>query len=93
MLSHNCDCLDIRLDVHTKNAQNLKLLQNHQDRFHIDQIYSEFTDTAEEIIWKAKIYNKTYREQLMSEFKKLFANGMIDFSRFFMDFILERKIY
>ena len=88
MLSHNCDCLDIRLDVHTKNAQNLKLLQNHQDRFHIDQIYSEFTDTAEEIIWKAKIYNKTYREQLMSEFKKLFANGMIDFSRFFYGFYI-----
>lgn len=63
-------------------------MQNHQDRFHIDQIYSEFTDTAEEIIWKAKIYNKTYREQLMSEFKKLFPNGMIDFPRFFYGFYI-----
>lgn len=88
MLSHDCDCLNIKLDVHPRSVQNLGLLQNHQDRFHIDQIYSEFTDAAEEIIWKAKIYNKTYRDQLMREFKKLFPNGIIDFPRFFYGFYI-----
>ena len=91
LLSHDCNCLNITLDVHPKNHQNLKLLQNHQDRFHIDQIYSEFTDFAEEIIWKAKIYNKTYREQLMNEFKKLFPNGIIDFPRFFYGFHIREE--
>lgn len=90
MLSHNCDCLNIKLDVQPQNAQSLNLLQNHQDRFHIDQIYSEFTDVAEEIIWKAKIYNKTYRDQLMREFKKLFPNGIIDFPRFFYGFYIDK---
>ena len=91
MLSHNCDCLNIKLDVHPKSVQNLGLLQNHQDRFHIDQIYSEFTDAAEEIIWKAKIYNQTYRDQLMREFKKLFPNGIIDFPRFFYGFYIGKE--
>lgn len=88
MLSHDCDCLSIKLEVNPRNAQNSCLLQNHLDRFHIEQIYSEFTDAAEEIIWKAKIYNKTYRDQLMREFKKLFPNGMIDFPRFFYGFYI-----
>ena len=91
MLSHNCENLNIKLDVKPRNSQNMRLLKNHQDRFHIDKIYSEFTDVAEDIIWKAKIYNKTYRDQLIREFKKLFPYGIIDFPRFFYGFYTNKE--
>lgn len=88
MLSHDCDCLNIKLDVDPKSAQNLKLLQNHQEIFHIDQMYSELKDSVEEIIWKSNIYNKTYRDQLKRQFKNLFPNGIVNFPRFFYGFYI-----
>ena len=57
------------------------------------QICSALTDTAEGIIWNAKNYNKTYRDQLIYEFKKLFSNGTINYPVSFIGLILVRKRY
>lgn len=54
--------------------------------FHIRKLYTAHVDEAEEILWKSKIYNKSYMEQLQLSFSKLFAHEPTKFSRFYYNF-------
>lgn len=50
---------------------NDELLNSHKV-FHLDEIYNEHKDIAEELIWKHKIYSVSYRNAVMTQFKELF---------------------
>lgn len=84
MVSHDPEELKLKLSVINSDLESKNLLKNHQDIFHIDNLYTEHKDIAEEVIWKAKIYNSTYRQQLSSTFERLFPHGMRDFPRFLL---------
>lgn len=59
--------------------------------FHLDNLYTQFTDAAEEVVWKGKTFNKAYREQLMNMFKRFFPFGIDDFKRFYLGFYPDPK--
>ena len=75
MLSQNCADLEIIF-----NSNDLLLLKDHEEKFHITELYEMQKDVAEEIIWKAKIYNDSYKKNISSAFSKLFPNNP-DFNR------------
>lgn len=49
--------------------------------FHISTLYQAHTDIAEELVWKSRIYNKTYQDFYIKQFKQLGFKGS-DFTRF-----------
>lgn len=75
MLSQNYEDLEIVFD-----SKDTLLKKDHEDKFHISELYSMQRDVAEEIIWKAKIYNDSYKQNLLESFSKLFSNST-DFNR------------
>ena len=67
----------------TFNSSNQDLKKNHEKLFHITELYIEHKDIVEEIIWKAKIYNKSYKENLSKSFSRLFPRTT-NFNRFIL---------
>ncbi len=76
----------------TQNEEELVILfsssdsglkRNHEDLFHISEIYNQHKDIVEEIIWKSKIYNKSYKDSLSDSFTNLFPNTS-NFNRFIL---------
>jgi 5-methylcytosine-specific restriction endonuclease McrA len=78
MLKQDCEELEIIFDSNEAN-----LLQDHDQHFHIKELYDTQKDLAEEIIWKSKIYNKSYQQILRDSFAKLFSKHT-DFNRFIL---------
>jgi hypothetical protein len=56
------------------DSLDTKLKNNHEDIFHITELYNRHKDIVEEIIWKSRIYNKSYKESLSDSFSKYFPN-------------------
>lgn len=54
--------------------------------FHITELYTAHTDEAEKIIWKSRIYNNSYRDQLQHSFGKLFGNDVEKIMRLYWGF-------
>lgn len=69
--------------VITFNCIDLDLKENHEDLFHITELFSQHKDIVEEIIWKSRIYNKSYKDSLSDSFTKLFPNTS-NFNRFIL---------
>lgn len=76
----------------TQNEQELKIIfssvdanltADHESLFHITELYNEHKDIVEEIIWKSKIYNKSYTDSLSDSFCKLFPQTS-NFNRFIL---------
>ncbi|SMD44174.1 HNH endonuclease [Aquiflexum balticum DSM 16537] len=65
------------------NSEDLNLKENHEKLFHITELYSQHKDIVEEIIWKSRIYNKSYKDSLSDSFAKLFPNTS-NFNRFIL---------
>lgn len=63
-----------------------KLAENHNNIFHIEELYQEFGPEVEELIWRFKTYNKRYIDILVKSFVKLFLNKQSDISRFLYGF-------
>ena len=63
-----------------------KLLKNHNDRFHIENLYSSFKNEAEEILWKAMTRNRSYMEQLKASYSYIFGAFDVDQIRFLYGF-------
>lgn len=68
----------------TQNEEELKiefssidadLTTDHENLFHISQVYDQHKDVVEEIIWKSRIYNKSYKNSLSDSFDKLFPHS------------------
>ncbi len=87
MLTNNSDELKFKL----KSTDNGIAADEHSDFFHIDGLYAQFTDAAEEVVWKSKIYNSAYREQMLAAFKCNFSYNMADFKRFYLGFYPDKK--
>lgn len=65
------------------NSIDLNLKENHEELFHITELYNQHKDIVEEIIWKSRIYNKSYKDSLSDSFTKLFPNTS-NFNRFIL---------
>lgn len=65
------------------NSLDLSLKTNHENLFHISELYNQHKDIVEEIIWKSKIYNKSYKDSLSDSFNKFFPNSS-NFNRFIL---------
>ena len=67
--SYNCDELEIIVDsaeVKTINGNSIKLIDNHDEVFHINDLYKSFKDEAEEILIKHLFNTKSYLDQICS---------------------------
>lgn len=67
MLTHQHNILEIENTVEDSFSELFKKL-------HISQLYKLQTDEAEEMIWRAKIYNNAYFNQLSITYGKSFMN-------------------
>ena len=87
LLSNDFELLKVNLksDILTKEAEE------HFNFFHLGGLYSQFSDEIEEIVWKAKIYNESYRNQLLAVYKKKFPFNMYAFKRFYLGFYPDVK--
>lgn len=67
--------LKIKLDTTEKG------LENFEQAFSIENLYSAYNDVVEEIVWKSKIYNESFKANLEESLGKLFPYCG-DFTRF-----------
>ena len=81
MLNQNCEDLKVNFDsAEIDPATRVKLIDDHNKHFHISELYETQKDLAEEIVWKSKIYNKSYQTILKKSFSKL-SLKQSDFNR------------
>lgn len=87
LLSNDFELLKVNLksDTLTKEAEE------HFNFFHLGGLYSQFSDEIEEIVWKAKIYNESYRNQLLAAYNKIFPFNIHAFKRFYLGFYPDAK--
>jgi hypothetical protein len=76
MVTFDSKFLNIRL-----KSSDLSLVDQHSKIFKINERYEGHRDVAEEIIWKAKIYNKIYLSQLRDAFMESVYFQHVDFNR------------
>lgn len=69
LLTHDKDCLNIRFNAASGKYADLQA--NMDDVFHIEAIYQEHKDVAEEVLWKRKIYNTSNIDSLNDAFADL----------------------
>ncbi|KAA6347492.1 hypothetical protein EZS27_005047 [termite gut metagenome] len=74
------DCEELKISFYSDDSD---LKKDHEDKFHISALYETQKDVAEEIIWKSRIYNKSYRKSLSESFSKLFS-AKTNFNRFIL---------
>ena len=67
MLRQDASVLEVKL-----NSDNATLLKNHLERFHTDDLYKTFNDELEELVWKYKSFNESFKKQLVERFHGLF---------------------
>lgn len=77
MISQDAKYLETRLC-----SNNTSLLDNHTSIFHTNELYANFNDIVEEIIWKSKTRDDVYISQLIQEFCQLFPYKKADIIRF-----------
>lgn len=70
ILTHNNE--NIKYSI---NSSNQNLLYESQRIFHLEDIYTEHKDIAEELIWKHWIYNKSNRIAFLAQFNSMFNFG------------------
>lgn len=88
MMTHQEQQLSIELTPNiVSEATDLK---KHIRQLGLDELYSAHMDTASEVLWKAKIYNKAFRQQLETQFGKLFPHMEKDVDRFITGFSLRK---
>lgn len=87
MLFNNADLLKVNLKSDTLPQK----AEEHFNFFHLGGLYPQFSDEIEEIIWKAKIYNESYRNQLLAAYNKKFPFNMYAFKRFYLGFYPDAK--
>lgn len=86
MLYQSPDNLEIVFDSH-----DVDLRDDHNKVFHTDKYYRLFRDVAEELVWKSKTRNDTYKKQLIERYKKLFPRKETDIYRFLYGFYTSPK--
>lgn len=81
-LNHKIE--DIKIEFIPDKDSDKKYVKNHNDRFRIDRIYNTQKDIAEEIMWKAEVYNDSRITELKnllkvseSEIKRMILSNYI----------------
>ena len=90
LITKNIDVIDFlfeQINKPKKRKDDTKLVE---DLFSIQEIYNTQKDLAEELIVKAQIYNKSYREELIKSFPDLINSSNMS-SRFFVGNYTEPK--
>jgi hypothetical protein len=87
--------LSLKFNVREGAHRDLRLLYNDFNNFfHIQGIYNEHRDVAEEIIWKKYAYSPGYMSNLESAFEPIAKKMNSDFPRFIMgNYMEENQIY
>jgi hypothetical protein len=88
MLTHQEQNLTMQLVPNVMSEK--KKLNEHIHQLGLDELYSAHKDVASEVLWKAKIYNKAFRQQLETQFGKLFPHMDGDVDRFITGFSLRK---
>jgi gamma-glutamylcyclotransferase (GGCT)/AIG2-like uncharacterized protein YtfP len=60
-----------------KNNRSIISKGSFQDTFDIEGIYETQMDIVEELIYKSKVYNDSYKKKLTKSFSKLFTNASL----------------
>lgn len=70
----NFDKEDLKIDLKPIYYKDKKTLKNHNELFQVQAIYDKQKDFGEELVWKAKVNPKIYRETMYKTFKSLFPD-------------------
>lgn len=62
---------ELKIDVGVVNEEDEEMLQNMKDDLGLEKIYAEHLDTAEEILWKKKIYDGEYKKYIIEALSEL----------------------
>ena len=88
MLTHQEQNLTIQMAPNITSEKTE--LNEHIRQLGLDELYSAHKDAASEVLWKAKIYNKAFRQQLETQFGKFLPHMDDDIDRFVAGFSLRR---
>lgn len=67
--SFDSNDLEIKIDsdeIKVVDGKNVKLIDNHEEVFHINDLYKSFKEEAEEILMKSFFNNRSYLDQMCS---------------------------
>lgn len=70
----NLNTEELKIDLKPIYYKDKKTLKNHNELFQVQAIYDKQKDFGEELIWKAKVNPKIYRETMYKMFKSLFPD-------------------
>lgn len=62
---------ELKIDVGVVNEEDEEMLQNMKDDLGLEKIYAEHLDTAEEILWRKKIYDGEYKMYIIEALSEL----------------------
>ena len=85
-VSEDMEKLEVKL-----NSNNTTLLENHQELFHIDEIYEQHKDIVEELIVKMRDFSDSNQQATMESIPVLFPNGVDDPERFFFGYYMDKE--
>lgn len=80
-MSGNVD--DLEVSLKTKAGIPQKELDDYENYFHISDLYNNYNDIVEEVIWKYRMYNEAGRCALRASFESVLPN-LTDFNRFIL---------
>lgn len=81
MLIQSPETLKILFD-----SSDLSLLGNFEDLFQTPLLYKNFRIEAEQIVWRSRINNSFFNDQLVKQFQKLFPGKSAEINRFLYGF-------
>ena len=90
VVSYVADDMD-KLEVKLKCDIIPSILDNHQELFHIDQIYAEHIDVVKRIIVILKANESFYRKSLQASLSTLFPFGVEDPGYFFFGYYMKKE--
>lgn len=85
-VNQDMDNIEVKL-----NSSDDELLNNHQDLFHIDQIYTQHIETVQRIIVMLRANSVYYMISLQESLDALFPMGVEDPESFFFGFHMKRE--
>ena len=87
----SADANELEIELKDGVDANTGFAHEYDEIFHIRELYTSHTDEVEEILWKSRIYNDAYREQLKKSFRELFAYEPDKFLRLYFGFYVNES--
>ncbi len=80
-MSGRAEDLDVKLETRSGLPVGAMDAAAYEDYFHIQKLYTNYSDIVEEVIWKYRVYNKAGRQALMDGFADVLPHKS-DWNRF-----------